>query len=328
MEYYKRDVADIKRAIGNHRIEGYPVEVPVFGDAFAISSSTSISPQGGITGVLVRPAQPLPFESFAKIMRWGDEQLGLEGWLKYFKERRLTEESGLKMLPSDIQVRLEAGETASMKDVQEIFLMGMGCLDLDRNVACYSFPLDSVSIPVAKLRPGMLVTFQDLLTRITDWMGRVVGFDTDPEDQSRVVLIELFEPIPYLALPKASAPGLIKPGYYSSRTWVIGKGTAKAMVMNGVPLPPGRWDVENPEDFDRRLFYYLDEPLDLSVIEEFCRARYPGEYQPCIRNSMMIFVAPIHPSRKIADLHNGGTFRPLPEDALEGLETEVVGLED
>ncbi len=44
---------------------------------------------------------------------------------------------------------------------------------------------------------------------------------------------------------------------------------------------------------------------------------------------MIMYVAPIHPGPHAnSRMHQGGIFRPLPEDALEGLETEVVGLED
>ncbi len=189
MAEYKRDVSELKRAIGAHRIAGYPVMVPVFGEAFAISSTTSIAPSGGITGVMVRPATPMPFDIFADIMKWSDEQRDLRGWLDYFKKSGRTQGSGMSMIPADIQERLERGETASMKDLQEFYLMAWGCLDLDRNITCYSFPLTSIEIPPEKLRPGMLVEFYDRRSGRTDWMGRVAGFDIDPEDDSQVVVL-------------------------------------------------------------------------------------------------------------------------------------------
>ncbi len=335
MAEYKRDVSELKRAIGAHRIAGYPVRVPVFGDAFAISSSTSIAPSGGITGVMVRPATPMPFETFARIMMWSDAQLHLESWLDNFKKSGRTKGSGMSMIPADIQDRLERGETASMKDIQEFYLMAWGCLDLDRNVTCYSFPLTSVEIPPEKLRPGMLVEFYDRRSGRTDWMGRVAGFDIDPEDDSQVVvLVELFEPTPYLSLPKASSPGLIRPGFYSSNTWVLGKDVAEEMRKSRIPLPSGRWDIEDPENAARRRLYYLENPMPIAELEAFCRTcpdciGDPEEIKACTRNSMIMYVAPIHPGPHAnSRMHQGGIFRPLPEDALEGLETEVVGLED
>jgi hypothetical protein len=314
---YSRDLEDLKEAVGGHRVQGYPLNVPYFGEAVAESTSTT----RGLTAIVARPVKPMPFDQFARSQRWSDKQLNFDEWTDWGHARGF---ETLKFLPSEIQTQLEKGGRASEWDAWENELMRRGCLDLDRNVTCWSFNLEHVTIPPNKIRRGMLVEFTDTSMKKTNWRGRVVGVERDPHDQTPVILVELFQPTPFLKLPESTVYWMIRPGFFSRTTWVLGYGTVEAMKKKGFDIPPGRYADDDSEEE----IYYLDQPLDLAVLEKFCGENYK-DHPHCVWMSAIFYVVPIHPLPDFAkkSRFDGGTFRPIPED-LDVQETEVFGLEE
>lgn len=310
MVEYRRDTENLKRAIREHTVHGYPLVVPAFGDATAISTTTL----RGFTSILVELNQPMPFRDYASKKGWTGAKLDREEWGDYAKQRRFkdADTAPLRWMHPKSQAVIEEGYRLSMQDIQETWLKELGHLQ-GMLITKFSFDLNSVYMDNSKLQPGMIVTFHDNSSDI-DYPGRIIAVGKDPEDQTPIVYLEFFEPIPALKAPQATAESLIEPSFAPDRTWVLGYGTLQAMQKARVKIPSGMFD-------EAQRLYYLDQPIPLSKIEKICKKHYP-DIPRCISQSMVFLVLPIHPFANSQNQHNGGNFKPFPDD-VETTEIEA-----
>lgn len=313
----QRDSGDLQQALRTHSVDGYPVSVPIFEEGTIEGNGTRVH---GQISYRVKPTKPISFEDFAKLMHFGTQQLDLETMLNDLRKRGY--QSPESMLPPEVQDSLHAGGTASWKDVQELFLVSGGCLDVETGmVVCYDFDSKHVSIPVDRLRPGMIVEFHDAKMS-KGFAGRIV--DVKGSGQDAIVYMESFDPVPFMDAPEAMSPEHIRPGFYSNQTFKIGYGTHEAFQKTGTKLPPGHTQSD-PESRRSVPHYILKDPIPLADIETFCKKHYPD--QPyCVWQCLILYIIPIHPEA-VSGEHQGGTFTPLPTDIARSGEIEVWDVE-
>jgi len=327
-----RDVPALRKALSNHSLVNYPVQVPIFGDAFIVNEGGRVH---GLLAYLVRPAKPMPLAEYAEAKGWSDKKANLEGWLREIETRR----GRHSWLPPHMWEILESGGMVSQRDVQAAWLIRSGCLDEHDNVTCDTFSEEHVVIPADKLHPGMMVEFRDEKMN-QNFPGKIV--DIRGEGKDIIVYMELIEPLPFMDAPEAMEPQFIRPGFYSQQTIKIGYGTYEAIKkaikarVSKIKLPPGKIeeDKEGRRDGEH---YVLKEPMPLSVIEEFCQSycnekNYPNAEKRdmalryCVWQSLMLYIVPIHPEPIRPD-HNGGTFLPMPTERAMSLEADLDRLE-
>lgn len=287
---FERHSGELRAFLERHSVEGYHVDVPIFGPAVIEQQI----PAREEMFFKVRAVKPVPFVEFANKLRYTDEQMTLTQWEEKYRGRSLS------FLPAIIQDRLEAGETASQKDWMFQDLMDRGCMDEDQRVTCYSFKYGDVRIPPDKLKKGMLVDYVHGgrgYGMTAGWAGRIAGF----EDDKNVVLLELLVPTPFIRLPDTTVTEKIRKGFYASKTAFMAYGLVQALELQGQPLPPGK-----KSDDDRE--YALDNMMDLAEIETFCAQHYPGEPH-CFYHAMLMYIVPVKADE--------GTFHPLPEAIVD-----------
>jgi len=68
----------------------------------------------------------------------------------------------------------------------------------------------------------------------------------------------------------------------------------------------------DPKDLGERV-YFLDQPMPLSRVQQFCEKHFPDKPQ-CVWQSMVFMVLPIHPKAHPKGVYNGGSFQPYPDD--------------
>lgn len=265
---------------------------------------------------------PVHIDYLASVRNWDQQRYGISYWLKYTIEHNLphSEENPLKWIHPSTQEYLQNGWTVSEKDIQARWLREQGHL-ADDDLLKFSFDLNSVTMDPDALQPSMIVEFQDHphkdVPQLGPFPGRVLGLEKDPQDGTTIVLLESFEPVPALLAPKSIAPWMIDPSYVPNKTWAIGYGTYKAMTKKRVKIPMGMFD---PQDAAKRV-YFLDQPMPLSKIQSFCEKHYPKNPE-CVWQSMVFLVLPIHAAADLKGRHNGGIFRPYPDD-LQTTEIEA-----
>lgn len=310
MVEYRRNTEGLKAAVREHSIEGYPIKVPIFGEALGIKTNTIRD----LTAVLVKPVETFTFEQLSQKLDWDKEKHGVEHWVKYARSRNMphADTEPLRWIYPTGRAILEDGYKLSEEDIRKQWLIASKSIDKDGVVQSYSFDIRQVSMHPNDIEPGMIIEFSDSSGgKEYGWTGRVIGVEPDPEDKSKIIYLETFEPVPALLAPKALAPWMIQPSFVPEKTWVIGYGTYEAMRRKNVDIPPGMFD---PKDNEKRV-YFLDQPIPLSVIENFCTEYYPKEPQ-CVWQSMVMVVLPLHPAVDNKGRHQGGTFRPFPDDTL------------
>lgn len=309
MIHYKRNTENLKQAIREHTIAGYPLQVP---SPFIHATGISTVSIPRLNTVIAELDVPMDIEHLARVRGWDPQPYGILYWKRYTVDKHLprSEENPLKWIHPSTQGYLENGFTVSMKDIQARWLREQGHL-VDSDVRKFSFDLNSVTMDPEALQPGMIVEFQDNAQKRTgSFPGRVLAVEQDP-DGSPVVLLESFEPVPALLAPKAIAPWMMDPSYVPNKTWALGYGTYKAMEKKRVKLPTGMFD---PADGQKRV-YFLDQPIPLSKVEDFCKKHYPKDPE-CVWQSVVFVVLPIHPTADPKGRHKGGFFRPYPDDML------------
>jgi hypothetical protein len=302
---YRRNNEDLKTAIREHTISGYPLKVPVFEEGRGLKTSTVRD----LIAVVVEPVKPITIEELSTKLGWNKEKKGQKAWIEYARGRNVPSGESLKWIHPRTLARLEDGYKVSDEDIKRDWARASGHIDKDGNVLSYSFDMRQVQMHPEGIEPGMIVEFLDGSERGAGIPGRVVGVADDPEDKSKIIYLETFEPVPSLMAPKAMAPWLIQPTFVPDKTWVIGYGTLEAMKRKKVEIPPGMFD---PKDAEKRVFF-LDQPIPLAVIEDFCKKHYPDEPK-CVWQSMTLMVIPIHPARDPHGRHGGGIFKPFPDD--------------
>jgi hypothetical protein len=312
---YRRDVEGLKTAIREHSIDGYPLTVPIFKKALGINTSVSRD----MVIVVVRPENPTTFEQLADAQGWGSENFGVKHWVNFARERNIVgaDSNPLKWIHPKTRAILEDGNKVSMRDIQKEWLQESGHVDRHGNVLSYSFHMKDVGMDPEDVVPGMIVEYSDVSKHELKTAGRVVGIGKDSKDGSRIVYLETFEPVPAYMGPASIAPELIQPNFVPDRTWVLGKGTIMAMLKKGVPIPSGLFmDQRSINEFShhnhQHNVYFLDQPIPLSVVKEFCERNYPDRPE-CVLQSVILMVLPLQPAHH-GKLHKGGYFKPYPDD--------------
>lgn len=158
------------------------------------------------------------------------------------------------------------------------------------------------------VKPGMKVEFIKAHNDPRGIAGTVVGLGVDPNDGSKIVYLELPEPVPVLTFRNVRSIQYDLANLYlpDNEIRVIGYGTLEAMKDMGVEIPPGRFD---PNDSEKRL-YFLDQPIPASIIQDFCNEHFPGEAN-CVMQSMFIEVVPIHAEAFPGEQETDGIFRAI-----------------
>jgi hypothetical protein len=305
---YRRDNEDLKAAIREHSIADYPLVVPKIGPALGISTSTIRD----ITSVVVEPLKPMTFDDLADLEHWDTEPNPKQFWVNYARSRQMpqADRDPLRWIYPTTRARLDAGEEVSHKDIMRDWLIAQNQLAPNGRVLSYSFDMKQVSIDPKEIRPGMLVQFEDGSDKRV-FPGRVVGIGEDPADGSRIIYLEMFEPVPALLGPEAVSTSLIQPEFMPDRTWALGRDTLRKMNDNGVPVPAGMFD---PNDKEKKV-YFLDQPMPISEVEAFCNRYFPGnKHRLCVLQSAVFTVLPIHPAAHENGVHSGGRFKPYPDD--------------
>jgi len=274
----------LKRLIDEHTVSGYHVETPLFKGTI----DRQIRPErGGFIFYRVIADKPVPFGKLAASMHVSQKPKSLKEWTG----------SGSRTFPAmawDLREKIEKGEKVSPADVLFRELADRGCMDLDQNVFCYTFPSDDVTIDIPKV--GQLVEISE--GGASGWPGVITGFE--PVAGQALVLIEQFSPVPYMRTPEALLPEAVKASYALPVSWVFGLGLAKAIKKFGASLPPGKWSDDGND-------YMLESPVPISEVEEFCRRSVPKPRQNplCVQQAMMLRTLPL--------IMTEITLRPFPE---------------
>lgn len=282
---------DLKRLVSEHTVVGYKVAVPVLGKS---TIELQIRPErGGFVFYKVRADKPIPFTRFVEDMRVSTKPLTIKGWRETFAKGSRS----LPVMAYDLREQLEAGGTLSQADVLFRDLSDRGCMDLDQNVFCYTFPSSDVFID--KPERGQLVEIWDIANGVAGWPSVYLG-----KKGKYLGLFEQLSPAPYMRTPEALLPADVEKSYMMPVTWTLGYGLAHALEDVGPGLPPGTWS-EDKED------YVLDKPIPISVIERFCNdprtwdKLRQGKNDFCLQQAMMLHTLPLVMKEIL--------LRPLPE---------------
>jgi hypothetical protein len=302
-------------ALRTHSVEGYPVTVPVLGDA-------KIVRQGGtaplrITNLdtrtqqraapmpfyVVEPDKPMPFRQYAEARHfattpWSDAQ-----WNERIDSVR---GKGNVILGDEAIRRLKAGESVSQYEAEYEAMYDGGMLDGDGRVVLGTFFPQQVSMPKGSLKKNMLVEFAKSGGKQVLWMGRFLKY----EKQGKIALLELFSPIPFVQMEGTVSLDDIKAGYASEYTYSLGYGLAHAWEDARGSLPEGSWSEDERE-------FLLKDAMPVSEVEKLCEANFPG-VNHCVWQALIMYILPV--------LSDHGVFRPLPENVVS--KDFVVTVED
>lgn len=296
---------DLKRLVREHSVAGYRVSVPLFVTGVI---ELQIRPErGGFMFYKVRADEPVPFDRFVKLMGVSDKPMTMKEWRNKFVKGT----ASFPPIAPDLRERLETGEKVSHADAIFRDLVDRGCIDVDQNVFCYTFP--SKDVILEEPEPGQLVEIDDGLP------GVVLGFENVERAKDKLVLVQMFTPVPYLRTPEALLPAAVKRSYALPFTWTLGVDLVKAIEKTGGKLPKGSWS-ENGED------YILDEPIPLLEIDAFCddpmtwKKLDQGKSIFCLQQAMMLHTLPL--------VRDEITLRPLPEGTTDDVVASISEIED
>lgn len=320
MIHYTRNTEDLKRAIREHTVAGYPLQLPPpFSTGIGIKTKT-IPRQ---TSIIAEVDPAIPFDKLADYRHWDATPYGYDYWVKYTEthNRPRHPQNPLKWLHHKSIESLENGYTLSERDIHAKWLHESGHLDHENFIRKFSFYLNTVIMTPEELQPGMIVEYQDHPVKdqkiFGPFAGRVLAVEKDSQDGTPIVLLESFEPVPALLAPKSLAPWMMDPSYVSNNTWALGKGTYLAMQKKRIKIPLGMFDPQDP----KQRVYFLDQPMPLAKVQKFCEKHFPNKPN-CVYQSMVFMVLPIHATPHPKGVYNGGWFRPYPDD-LETTEIEA-----
>ena len=192
--------------------------------------------------------------------------------------------------------RLHLGEKESKALYEQ--MIADNCLDTDGRINClWAYWRDLTVEP----KRGILLEYTEddpkNVMSITNYPGRVVGVDGD------IILLEVFEPIPFMRVPEAVASEHIKKGFYADVVVSLGLDTANAWKKKDpAGFPPGAWTEDGFE-------YILKEPIPLKDFHKFCERFFPNE-PGCAWQGLLMYIIPI-------DTRERGDFRPMREDLAD-----------
>jgi len=310
----RRDTEELIQVLETHSVAGYPVEDPIFGEAFIVrQEGTGPTRVYGDTGMqeaapqivyITRPAHEFSFQDWVQAQHLSREPMSLEEWRKKYEQRMRGEK-----LPVIYEVLqdLERGEKISEADAEYARLKYGDALGPDDTVLWNSVQANRVSIPPDKLEKGMLVEVEGPGNPEFYGAGRIVGRGKSKD----VVLVELFTPVSYWSSTGAIVSEEIQPGFYSANTYSIGYGTRHVMEDNNIPLPPGKLSGYRDRE------YILEELMPVSEIKKICKLVPPqgsaqeGKPDFCLLQSLIYYILPVNVKGKFHV-----TFRPLPENVI------------
>jgi len=295
---------ELKRLVGEHLVSGYKVETPFFKRG---TIELQIRPErGGFIFYKVVADEPVPFEAFARKINVSITPLSIKQW----RERFVKGTASFPAMAWDLRERLEAGKKVSQADVLFRELMDRGCIDLDQNVFCYTFPANDVFI--VDPQPGQLVEVAEGRGP-GGWPGRFLGLD-----ENGAALIEQFAPVSYMRTPESLLPEAVKADYALPMTDLLGKGLVHTLEDVGETVPPGVWSEDGWE-------YTLETPILLDPIRRFCESRKAraymkanpgsGQVAQCIEQAMLLHTLPL--------IWNEISLRPFPEGESDDVVVEI-----
>jgi hypothetical protein len=303
---YERDSSDLAKAIRKYSPEGYIVNVQgigrgTIGEVLQEYKTTTI--------YRVWLDNPQPFGKYADERDASDKKLTPGEFREKYRQMA-------NYFPDEL---IERG--LSDRDVMRWELENSGCFDKEGRIACLT--VDWEYVDVIGFKRGMLVEYGELLMGETAgegtggrrvWPGRVVG--TFPASENKegkwpIVLLELFEPTPYFRTPESFNSQAVKPGYHSGNIGVISLGLYEALEDNAPKLIPkgGKWTED-------KLEFYLEQPIEVSVIKKFCEKFYPNESR-CLLENLSFFVVPMN-------VGEAGSWKPLRRTKLEEYESTTL----
>lgn len=312
---YNRDSAELREALDQHSVEGYPVEVPTYGEGHIVRQGGTgpIANRNTDTGVtqrgapqpffVVRIKNPMPFSKYAESKRLSKDLLTPAKWEELLESHR----AGV-LLGDETLKRLEAGESVSRWEAEYEAMYDGGQLDGDGNIIYANFFPGQVEVPEGLIKRDMLVEITEGSEK-AGLPGRYWG-SIDGGAEGKVAYLELFSPLPYMEAPDAIASPFIKPEFISKFTYALGYGTAQTWELMKGKLPKGKY-AEGTEKI-----YYLEEAIPLSKITKLCKdytkRELPGQEEPphCVWQAVILNILPVY-------LKNV-TVRPLPEHVITG----------
>jgi len=300
---YVRDSDELERRIRGYSPIGYRVSVSPLGEGFI---EEVIQEYKQRSQYRVRLDKRIKFEEYADMVGAETRKMNVQEIQKLYRG----------MLPPFPEELLERG--MSRQDILRIDLERTGCLDEQGSVPCII--ADWSQLYLTEIESGMFVEYSEgyATTHVEEgtggirvWAGQVVGAipaSKNPEGKWPIVLLEAFEPVTYYRTPQGINNLVIKKGFYSQKAVVLAYGIVEAMEdfekeTGGQIMPKeGRWSDDRKE-------YFLDQPMDLKVIEKFCKQNYPNEIH-CLLQAMLMFIIPINIGER-------GTFKPLRRGDIE-----------
>lgn len=299
----ERDSEELRQLLEHHSVKGYHVRVPILGDAIIVRqegtgpvrryTDTSMELGSPQVAYVVEPAHDFPFSEWVRSKGLSTTPMDLEQWMEKYGRR--TRHGILPML-LEHREELERGGKVSEAEAEHALLGNAGCLSPDDMVTCATFWSNQVDIPPQKLKRGMLVEFDEDKAALP---GKIIGKEKD----GKVVLLEAFTPVPYMEAPNAIANESLRKGFYSSKTFSLGYGLRQALEDAKIELPKGKLI-----DSDRQ--YILEDLMDMSIIEDFCKKNYPDEGH-CWWQGALLYIVPLNLEGQYI-----GRFRPLPENMI------------
>lgn len=303
---YERDSSELAKAIRSYSPEGYIVNVRgvgrgTIGEVLQEYKTTTI--------YRVWLKDPQVFEEYADARHASAEKLSPEGFRSKYRQMA-------NYFPDEM---IERG--LSDLDVMHWELENSGCLDSKGRVACLT--VDWEFVDIIGFKRGMMVEYAELVYGETAaegtggrrvWPGRIAGTTPaaeNPEGEWPIALLEVFEPIPYYRTPQAINNLAVKPGYYSNQVHVLAKGLYKVIKNSSPELLPerGQWSDDKQE-------FYLEQPMDVSVIKELCAKLYPKQPR-CLLQGLTFYVLPLN-------VGEAGEWKPLRRTRLEEYESTTL----
>lgn len=298
MRKYERDYSQLRDALENYDPAGVHVVVDTFGGGTI--RSQVLQGRGGYFASGSQPSamftvdldKAISFTDYADTVNASTEPIPIERLAQEYNEDTLA--WILDQFPPEAKT-----EGLSRRDILKVSIANTGCLNDAGNVTCVTAPWNRVRVD--PLEPGQLVEFSESdpshVSSYRIWEGRIVG------GKGKMAYMEVFEPLPQERAPESILPKEIKPGFYSSKSWVFAESLYDEWKeLEPDTLPPGEFVTEPARE------YRLEVPVELDYVKSACKRiaekAHPGEDEICWWQAIIFFVLPL-------ELGYDGVFRPL-----------------
>jgi hypothetical protein len=209
--------------------------------------------------------------------------------------------------------KVHLGEEEAKKIYEQ--LLGFGCIDDQGRATClWMMWTDLEIIPKRMALTEYTETDPAHVMSIRNFPGRIVG----TRKNGRVVLLEVFEPVPFIEAPESISAEDIEKGFYSQEVYVLGIDTYRAWARTSPEtLPPG-------ELHEKEMEYRLDPPIPIKELDAFCKKHFPGEPM-CVWQGVLLYIVPID-TEEMKSHRISGAFRPMRLD-LADYYAGAIGVE-